>query len=151
MPRGISASLMGSNKYPVRRILYHHRTQGKAVEGVHIRGITDALRAMGVEVDIVSLPGADPYSSPKAMSPTRQATRLMRAVSSLPEPLFELAELFYNLVAWFRLIIQISRRPVDLIYERYSLFMFISVLVARWYRVPLILEMVQNASNWIFI
>ena len=131
---------MGSNKYPVRRILYHHRTQGKAVEGVHIRGITDALRAMGVEVDIVSLPGADPYSSPKAMSPTRQATRLMRAVSSLPEPLFELAELFYNLVAWFRLIIQISRRPVDLIYERYSLFMFISVLVARWYRVPLILE-----------
>ena len=55
----------------VRKVLYHHRTQGKAVEGVHIRGITDALRADGVHVDIISLPGADPYSSPKAMSPTR--------------------------------------------------------------------------------
>ncbi|MEY4754709.1 MAG: hypothetical protein RJA44_2384, partial [Pseudomonadota bacterium] len=54
----------------LRRVLYHHRTQGKAVEGVHIRGITDAFRAEGVKVDVISLPGADPYASPKAMSPT---------------------------------------------------------------------------------
>ena len=77
----------------VRRVLYHHRTQGKAVEGVHIRGITDALRAEGVIVDIISLPGADPYTSPKAMSPTRQAKWWMRLISSLPEGLFELVEI----------------------------------------------------------
>ena len=67
----------------VKRVLYHHRTQGKAVEGVHIRGITDALRAEGIAVDIISLPGADPYSSPKGMSPTTSArltARLTRRV-----------------------------------------------------------------------
>ena len=69
---------------PVRKVLYHHRTQGKAVEGVHIRGITDALRAEGVAVDIISLPGADPYASPKAMSPTRQARPWMKLVTRLP-------------------------------------------------------------------
>jgi hypothetical protein len=46
------------------RVLYHHRTQVKAVEGVHIRGVTDALRAEGVPVDVMSLSGADPYTSP---------------------------------------------------------------------------------------
>ena len=76
---------------PLRRVLYHHRTQGKAVEGVHIRGITDALRAEGVTVDIISLPGADPYASPKVLSPTKQARPWMKWVTSLPEPLFELA------------------------------------------------------------
>ena len=42
------------------RILYHHRTRGRGAEGVHIRSITDALRARGHEVDILSFPGADP-------------------------------------------------------------------------------------------
>ena len=64
---------------PLRRVLYHHRTQGKAVEGVHIRGITDALRAEGVTVDIISLPGADPYASPKALSPSTTTASCRRA------------------------------------------------------------------------
>ena len=34
---------MDINLRAVKRVLYHHRTQGKAVEGVHIRGVTDAL------------------------------------------------------------------------------------------------------------
>ena len=29
------------------RILYHHRTRGRHVEGVHIRGIVYALRELG--------------------------------------------------------------------------------------------------------
>ena len=75
---------------PLKRVLYHHRTQGKAVEGVHIRGVSDALRAEGVAVDIISVPGADPYASPKAMSPTRSSKSWMGALTRLPEPLFEL-------------------------------------------------------------
>jgi glycosyltransferase involved in cell wall biosynthesis len=130
----------------VQRVLYHHRTQGKAVEGIHIRGITDALRAEGVQVDILSLPGADPYASPKAMSPTRQATRMMRIVSRLPGPLFELAEIAYNAVAGWRLSARLRRRPApDFIYERYSLFLFSSVLMARLLRVPIILEVNDSA------
>ncbi len=132
---------------PVRRVLYHHRTQGKAVEGVHIRGIADALRAEGVAVDIMSLPGADPYASPKAMSPTRQARWWMRLLSRCPEPLFELAEVTYNLIAGTRILAYLFRnRDVDFIYERYSLFMFAPVLVARWRKLPIILEINDSAT-----
>ena len=131
----------------VKRVLYHHRTQGKAVEGVHIRGITDALRAEGIAVDIISLPGADPYSSPKGMSPTHQATRLMRLVSKLPEPFFELAELAYNLVAGWRVLAYLRKHEeVAFIYERYALFMFVPVLIARLRGLPVILEVNDSAT-----
>lgn len=131
----------------VKRVLYHHRTQGKAVEGVHIRGISDALKADGVLVDIISLPGADPYASPKSMSPTQQATPLLKFVAKLPEPFFELAELFYNLVAGWRILAYIrSAGGVDFIYERYSLFMFASVLIARIKKIPIILEVNDSST-----
>ncbi len=131
----------------VRRVLYHHRTQGKAVEGVHIRGVTDALRAEGVAVDIISLPGADPYATPKAMSPTKQARPWMKLVSGLPEPLFELAELAYNAVAGWRILRYLSRhRDVDFIYERYSLFMFVAVLIGRMRGLPVLLEVNDSAT-----
>ena len=137
----------GDTRPRARSVLYHHRTQGKAVEGVHIRGITDALRAEGVSVDIISLPGADPYSSPKAMSPTRQVKPWMRVVTRLPEPLFEVAELAYNLVAGWRLRAWLRRNPgVDFIYERYSLFMFESIRIARKRGIPIILEVNDSAT-----
>jgi glycosyltransferase involved in cell wall biosynthesis len=131
----------------VQRMLYHHRTQGKAVEGVHIRSITDAMRAEGVEVDIISLPGADPYTTPKAMSPTSQATWLMKLVARFPEPLFELAEVAYNVVAGWRLMAYFRAHPdVSFIYERYSLFMFVTVWLARLRGLPIILEVNDSAS-----
>jgi glycosyltransferase involved in cell wall biosynthesis len=127
-------------------VLYHHRTQGKAVEGVHIRGVTDALRAEGVQVDIMSLPGADPYSSPAAMSPTTQATRLMKIVSKLPEPLFELSELAYNAIAGWRISKYLwANRDVGLIYERYSLYMFVTILIAKSRRIPIVFEVNDSA------
>mgnify|MGYP000409076231 CR=1 FL=1 len=129
------------------RVLYHHRTQGKGVEGVHIRSVIDALRAEGVKVDILSLPGADPYATPKAMSPTAQARPWMKGVAYLPEPLFELAETAYNLVAGWRVWRILRAQPgIELIYERYALFMFSTVLVARLRRVPIILEINDSAT-----
>jgi glycosyltransferase involved in cell wall biosynthesis len=75
------------------------------------------------------------------MAPTRQATPLMRLVAGLPEPLFELVELAYNFVVLWRVLRYVrAHRDTGLIYERYSLFMFATVLVARWRRLPLILE-----------
>ncbi|MGA2552066.1 MAG: glycosyltransferase family 4 protein [Burkholderiaceae bacterium] len=131
----------------VRRVLYHHRTQGKAVEGVHIRGVTDALRAEGVAVDIISLPGADPYATPKAMSPTQQAKPWMKLVSGLPEPLFELVEIAYNLVAGWRIWRYAKAHPdLGFIYERYSLFMFAPVWIARLLGIPIILEVNDSAT-----
>jgi glycosyltransferase involved in cell wall biosynthesis len=137
---------VGSSFENLGRVLYHHRTQGKAVEGVHIRGITDALRAEGVVVDVMSLPGADPYSSPAAMSPKTQATRLMKVVAKFPEPLFELAELGYNAVAGWRLLRHFfAHKDIGLIYERYSLYMFVSILIARARRIPIVFEVNDSA------
>lgn len=131
----------------VPRVLYHHRTQGKAVEGVHIRGITDALRAQGVETDIISLPGADPYATPKAMSPTKQAKWWMKVVTALPEPLFEIAELGYNVVAGWRILKYLRKHPdTGFIYERYSLYMFAAVLIARLRKLPIILEVNDSST-----
>jgi glycosyltransferase involved in cell wall biosynthesis len=131
----------------LKRMVYHHRTQGKAVEGVHIRGITDAMRAEGVMVDIISIPGADPYTTPKAMSPLQQATLLMKIVSRLPEPLFEVAEMVYNVVVAWRIWRYLSaHKDVGLIYERYSLYMCAAVFLARWRKIPIILEVNDSAA-----
>jgi hypothetical protein len=128
------------------RVLYHHRTQGKAVEGVHIRGVVDALRARGTTVDMVCLPGADPYATPKAMSPTQQARKWMKFVTWMPEPLFELAEIAYNYIALFKLLAQLKRAPdTAFIYERYALFTFAGVLAGRLKNVPVILEINDSA------
>lgn len=129
----------------IKRVLYHHRTQGKAVEGVHIRSIADAMKAEGVVVDILSLPGADPYTTP-SLSPTRQANGLMKLIAGLPGQLFELAELAYNAVIFFRVSRYLRAHPdVTFIYERYSLFTFATVMLARWRKLPIILEVNDSA------
>ncbi|MCC2670425.1 MAG: hypothetical protein K0Q72_2896, partial [Armatimonadetes bacterium] len=42
-----------------RRAIYHHRTQGRDVEAVHIRGFASGLERLGFEVDVVGPPGVD--------------------------------------------------------------------------------------------
>lgn len=150
----VSAAASSALPAPVpvpERVLYHHRTQGKAVEGVHIRGVTDALRARGIAVDIVSLPGADPYAPDRGASPTTQTNQLAKWVAKLPEPLFELAELGYNAIVALRIwrMLRARSRPgykgADFIYERYSMYMFASVAIARVRGIPIILEINDSA------
>lgn len=137
---------MDTNLRAIKRVLYHHRTQGKAVEGVHIRGVTDALRGYGAQVDIISLPGADPYAPDRGISPTRQTNLLAKLVVALPEPFFELVELAYNAVVAWRVSAYLRRHPdVAFIYERYSLYLFATTLVARWRRIPIIIEVNDSA------
>lgn len=140
------------------RVLYHHRTQGRRVEGVHIRGVAGALRELGHEVRIVSFPGADPEAdvepapAPAAASSATATTpagdekgRLGRLVSKLPGVLFEFAELGYNLVTWWRIRGEIARQRPDFIYERYSLFLFMTIWMARRRGIPIILEINDSA------
>ena len=100
----------------------------------------------GVAVDIISLPGADPYSSPKSMSPTKQANGLMKLVSKFPEPLFELAEIGYNFVAGWRILKYLKANPdVTFIYERYALFMCVATVIGKIKKLPVILEVNDSA------
>lgn len=139
------------------KVLYHHRTQGRRVEGVHIRGVANALRELGCEVRVLSFPGADPENEPgvdpAAAASTASAQpagdaakgRLAGLVSRLPGVLFEFAELGYNLVTWWRIRAEIRRHRPDFIYERYSLFLFMTVWIARREGIPVILEINDSA------
>jgi glycosyltransferase involved in cell wall biosynthesis len=111
-----------------------------------VRGVVDALRARGIHVEVLSLPNADPYQEREAnvamvRSPWKRLGR------SLPEPLFELLELAFNVVSLWRIARCLRRyADVDFIYERYSLFLFSTVLYARWRGIPIILEINDSAA-----
>jgi glycosyltransferase involved in cell wall biosynthesis len=126
------------------RILYHHRTRGRHVEGVHIRGIVHALRELGHEVTVMSFPGADPEHEPAACIVSGRG-RLAGAVARLPGVLFEILELAYNPLTLLRMGAAIRRQRPQLIYERYSLFLFATVWLARRRGIPIVLEINDSA------
>ncbi|HRN61945.1 MAG TPA: glycosyltransferase family 4 protein [Luteimonas sp.] len=135
------------------KILYHHRTRGRHVEGVHIRGVVGALRERGHVVRVLSFPGADPEAEPGLAAPAGgpQADGgngrgwLASLVTRLPGVVFEFAELAYNLVTWWRIRAEIARSRPDFIYERYSLFLFMTIRMARHRGIPIILEINDSA------
>ncbi|MFZ0871139.1 MAG: glycosyltransferase family 4 protein [Rhodanobacter sp.] len=127
------------------RILYHHRTRGRDVEGVHIRGVVNGLRELGHDVTVMSFPGADPEHEPVAQQGHVRPGRLARLVTRLPGVLFEFLELAYNPVTLLRMSMAIRQRRPQLIYERYSLFLCATVWLARRRRIPLILEINDSA------
>lgn len=126
------------------RILYHHRTRGRHVEGVHIRGVVNGLRELGHAVTVLSFPGADPEREP-GLQATESRGRLGGIVARAPGVLFELMELAYNLITLVRMSIAFRRLQPQLIYERYSLFLFATVWMARRHGIPIILEINDSA------
>ena len=120
------------------RILYHHRTQGRGAEGNHIVSIVTALRALGHQVDVLSPPGVDPFD-PAASIPVDKARTTTRGWGSLwklmsrklPNWLFEIAELVYNVPAYFRLRRALSAGRYDLVFERYAFFLVAGAVAAR--------------------
>jgi glycosyltransferase involved in cell wall biosynthesis len=125
-------------------ILYHHRTRGRHVEGVHIRGIVHALRALGHAVSILSFPGADPEHESTTQGSFKRS-RIAAAITRLPGVLFECLELAYNAVTLVRVGAAIHRQRPQLIYERYSLFLCATVWLARRRGIPLVLEINDSA------
>jgi glycosyltransferase involved in cell wall biosynthesis len=126
------------------RILYHHRTRGRHVEGVHIRGIVGALRELGHEVGVMSFPGADPEHETEAAAATGKGG-LATIVTKLPGVVFELFELLYNLVTLVRMGRSWRTASPQVIYERYSLFLFATIWLARRRGIPLVLEINDSA------
>ena len=126
------------------RILYHHRTQGEEPESIHIDAIVQALRTLGHEVRIVG-------PAPLTQKPTgeQRPTLLGRIKRAAPQAVFELLQIGYNLIAFLRLRRAIKEFQPDLIYERYSLYSFAGVMLARQRRVRFILEVnTPYAQAW---
>jgi glycosyltransferase involved in cell wall biosynthesis len=133
------------------KYLYHHRTQGLNVEGVHIRSICNALVALGNSVRLVSVTSTqDDYTTtPKKTenkNPNKKPSLLKSIAKKLPEPIFELLELTYNFYAFFRLWKIIHTDRPERIYERYSLFLFSTLLLGKIYGIPVIYEINDSAK-----
>ncbi|MFN8841491.1 MAG: glycosyltransferase family 4 protein, partial [Burkholderiales bacterium] len=126
---------------------YHPRTQGRGAEGHHIRSIVLALRELGHEVDVLSPAGGDPFAAGRSMPVNVEAARVRgvervgRWISRrLPNVIFELAEIGYNLVAWRKVRAALRRERYDLVYERYAFYMVGGALAAGARDVPFVLE-----------
>lgn len=117
------------------KILYHHRTRAADAQGVHIAEMVQAFRDLGHTVELAAL------VSPDSRPPDRTVReplwrRLVRAVPFS----FEILLLSYNLAGLWLLLRAVLRFRPHFIYERYALFNFAGVLVARLFRIPLVLE-----------
>ncbi|GLX78198.1 glycosyl transferase family 1 [Thalassotalea insulae] len=128
-------------------ILFHHRTRGKGAEGVHIRGVTKGLRQLGHQVSILSLPGAEPeteedQSAKKQIPPKKSGlvASLTNLTKYTPEFVFELIEILFNIISAFRVRKAVNETNAEMIYERYSLFLFSSVWWAKKRNIPIVLE-----------
>jgi glycosyltransferase involved in cell wall biosynthesis len=133
-------------------VLYHHRTRGKGAEGAHIKGIVMAFREMGHKVKLTSIHNVDPTkpikTEQKQINEIQKPSlkqRLLEVTKKMPEFAFEILELLYNLVAFRQIRREIKLTQPELIYERYSLFMFASVWYAKRRGIPLILEVNDSA------
>lgn len=132
------------------KILYHHRTQGRGVEAVHIRGLVGGFEHLGHSVEVVSVFGTE-LADEHGASETTEAPRNWRqnALAAFarraPQFIFELLELGFNLVAGRRLSRRTAAGDIDVIYERYSLFLFATVRLARRRGIPIILEINDSA------
>ncbi len=116
------------------RILYSHRIQSRDGQSVHVEEMVAALRTLGHEVLVVG-PGFYDKAEFGGESGLVAAIR-----SRLPRWVGELAELAYNLPAWWRLRQACRRFQPHLIYERNNLYFLAGTLVSRRAGVPLFLE-----------
>lgn len=129
------------------KILYHHRTQGRGAEGVHITSIVNSLTALGHHVTLLSPPGIDPLSNAgnapvdKSIVKTTGISSLWKFISkNIPNFAFEIIEIFYNIPSLFRLSKVLNSSSYDLIYERYAFYMISGAIMAKRFNLPLILE-----------
>ena len=116
------------------RILYSHRIQSRDGQSVHVEELVAAFRQAGHEVLVV---GPAFYEQASFGGESRLVS-LIRA--RLPKALGEVAEIFYNVPAYWRLRTAQRRFVPDLIYERYNLFHLAGTLVSRRAGVKLFVE-----------
>jgi glycosyltransferase involved in cell wall biosynthesis len=124
------------------RILYHHRTRGTGVEGVHISGVIDSLKRLGHTVTEVALVSAaqGPKHREVGNEPRAMRTLMFSLAKHAPNKLFRIAELAYGCTAFWKIARVLRRETHDLLYERYSYFNFGGILASKLFRIPAILE-----------
>jgi glycosyltransferase involved in cell wall biosynthesis len=123
-------------------ILYSFRTRGVGAESVHISGIANAFESLGNTIDFESPTGIDPRQQvgTNPYCESRKHSRLQAFASKLPGPLFEVAELAYNLRARRRIGMRLRKKNYGLIYERHAFFLHSTSHIAKKRGVPYVVE-----------
>lgn len=116
------------------RILYSHRIQSRDGQSVHVEDLVAAFRAAGHEVLVV---GPSFY---EAAGFGAETTWISRLRATLPAAIAELAELAYNIPAWWKLRGAAQKFNPDFIYERYNLYYLAGMWLARSRNIPFLLE-----------
>jgi glycosyltransferase involved in cell wall biosynthesis len=116
------------------KILFHHRIASADGQFVHLTELTKALRAAGDTVLVVG-PAIDEGSDLGNTSGLVKALKKM-----LPASLYEIMEFCYSLVATIRLLRAALKFKPDAIYERYNLHLHAGRFVARWLKIPFLME-----------
>ena len=126
---------------------------GRSSQAMHIRSLVEAWKADGHEVTVLSPPGVDPLTAAGLMPFLRKedrATGVQRIWKYMscecPQFIFEVFELLYNLFLPFRLLPILWRQPEAVLYERHAYFMFMGVLLGKWLRRPVVLEVNELAG-----
>jgi glycosyltransferase involved in cell wall biosynthesis len=133
-------------------ILYHHRTRGRGAEGVHITGVFEAFKSLNHDVTLLSFPGSDPDIT-KSVSPSLKKkeekkslfAKMAELTKKMPQFVFELFEIGYNALAFYRIHKANKLNNIEFIYERYSLFTFAGLFYAKLTKKPFILEINDSA------
>ncbi len=124
-------------------ILYVHRTQGRAVEAVHIMGMVKAFEKLGHSVIIISPPGVSLKANFSELSNAGKnfSGKALKWIGKhLPEVFFEAAEIALNIPVYIKIRKVIQRKKIDFIYERYALNTFAGLKISKKYGIPLIIE-----------
>jgi len=119
------------------RILYHHRTLGDGAEGIHIQSIVNCLREQGHDVRVASLVG---QNTQFRSSQEAKESKWDKIKNIIPKPVYELAEIAYNLKGLRMLMKEIAAFKPDIIYDRYAHFSFAALWAASRAKLPAILE-----------
>jgi glycosyltransferase involved in cell wall biosynthesis len=116
------------------RFLFHHRIASRDGQSVHMEEVIAALQRQGHETILVGPPG---LMATGFGDSSKLIDRIKRCI---PGALYELLEIAYNIPAFLRLRSAVRTHRPDVIYERFSLFLFAGILVRRLYGLPLLLE-----------
>lgn len=119
------------------RIIYHHRTRATDAQRVHILEMIRAFEAQGHEVQVVGL--VHPETALEDAKRDAVQAPWQGLVRKIPFA-YEAVQIGYNVIGLALLMRAFFNRRADFIYERYALFNFSGVLVAKLFRIPIILE-----------
>src|ERR1700728_3807993 len=116
------------------RILFHHRIASRDGQAVHIEEMIAALKRQGHETILVGPPG---FETTEFGGSSPFVDRIKRLI---PGALYELLEVAYSVKAFLRLRAAVRLHRPDVIYERFSLFLFAGAWLRRLSGLPLLLE-----------